>query len=47
MIEIETELSAGVIENIFASAGSREVMREQMAGRSIYNLLYERLGHSD
>lgn len=42
MVEIETELSAGTIENTFALAGFREVMREQMANRSIYNLLYER-----
>ena len=30
------------IEETFASIGSPEVMREQMANRSIYNLLYER-----
>ena len=42
MIEIETNLSAGVIEKTFASAGFHEVMREQMSNRSIYNVLYER-----
>ena len=30
------------IEETFASIGSPEVMRKQMANRPIYNLLYER-----
>ncbi len=47
MIEIEIGLSGGEIEKIFASFGFQEKMREQMAGRAIYNVLYERNSNTE
>ena len=42
MIEVEVELSAGYIERTLESHGFKETMRERMAGRQIFNILYER-----
>ncbi len=42
MIEVETGLSQGQIEQTIESFGFVERLRERMAGREIYNILYER-----
>jgi len=42
MIEVEAELSGGQIEQTIESFGFVERLRERMAGREIYNILYER-----
>ena len=42
MIEVEVELSDGQIEQTIESFGFVERLRERMAGREIYNILYER-----
>ena len=42
MIEIETVLSGGVIEEIVSRHGFKEVMREQWGDRTIFNVLYVR-----
>ena len=42
MIEVEVEISAGQIETALESHGFVETMRERMAGREIFNILYER-----
>ncbi len=42
MIEVEVEISAGRIETALESHGFVETMRERMAGREIFNILYER-----
>jgi hypothetical protein len=42
MIEIETVLSDGEIEQIMAEAGFVEVDREQWGDRTIFNVLFVR-----
>ena len=42
MIEIETVLSGGVIEQILCDYEFKEVMREQWSDRTIFNVLYVR-----
>ena len=42
MIEIETILSGGVIEEILSKHRFKEVMREQWGDRTIFNVLYVR-----
>ena len=42
MIEIETILSGGLIEEILSKHRFKEVMREQWGDRTIFNVLYVR-----
>ena len=42
MIEIETVLSGGVIEEILCKHRFKEVMREQWADRTVFDVLYVR-----
>jgi len=42
MIEVEVELSDGQIEQTIESFGFVERLRERMAGREIYKILYQR-----
>ena len=42
MVEVETVLSNGVIEETLSGAGFKEILREQWKDRTIYNLPYIR-----
>ena len=42
IIEVETIISNGVIEETLAGVGFEEILREQWKDRTIYNILYIR-----
>lgn len=43
MIEVETSLSEGQIEQTLEAFGFKETMRERMGGRENFNILFERV----